>query len=118
MPCALGRRSRFLFFLGGGLLTPVATLAAGPSFPCNKASSPDERVICADRQLSSLDLTAAIAYEYSRTGLDGKRAESIRTNSLRKRRACKSNEACIRSVIAIAITDYKSLAEWQLARGR
>lgn len=51
------------FVLAAGILGPAPARADGPSFDCAKASLPAEKAICADPQLSAIDLLVAKAYK-------------------------------------------------------
>jgi len=54
--------------------------AGGPSFDCAKASTPIERAICGDWEVSGLDLQLSEVYEKGRRGLDTVPArEELRT---------------------------------------
>ena len=47
---------------GISVSAPVAVGASGPSFPCSKAATRVERIICADPALAELDMVLAARY--------------------------------------------------------
>jgi uncharacterized protein YecT (DUF1311 family) len=65
------------------LPTPAAAgaPAQGPSFDCGKATHPTEKMVCADRELSSLDLELSQAYRRAREQAADK--EKLRQQQLR-----------------------------------
>ncbi|CAB3788862.1 lysozyme inhibitor LprI family protein [Paraburkholderia fynbosensis] len=80
----------------------LAALAAGPacaaSFDCNRARLPDEKTICASRQLSELDVEMSVRYQM----LTGLVAMGTRGNMqdeqqawLKSRQACGRDYACL-----------------------
>jgi uncharacterized protein len=80
----------------------IATLAAGSacaaSFDCKRARSPDEKSICASRQLSEMDVEMSVRYQM----LTGLVAMGTRGNMqdeqqawLKSRQACSSDHACL-----------------------
>jgi uncharacterized protein len=79
------------------ILPSHGTLAA--SFDCQQATQPDERAICASRQLSEMDVEMAVRYET----LTGLVAMGTRGNMQDEQRAwlgerarCRGNQACLR----------------------
>lgn len=72
-----------------------AAEATGPSFPCAKASAPDEKAICANDKLSELDRTLAAGYALM-LGRIGKNATNlVHLPHLRARQACGGDGLCI-----------------------
>jgi len=77
-------------------LGSVSALAAG--FDCNRARLPDEKAVCASRQLSEMDVEMTVRYET----LTGLVAMGTRGNMqdeqqawLNVREKCGTNEACL-----------------------
>jgi uncharacterized protein YecT (DUF1311 family) len=80
----------------------MAALAAGSacaaSFDCNRARLPDEKAICASRQLSEMDVEMSVRYQT----LTGLVAMGTRGNMqdeqqawLKSRQACGRDQACL-----------------------
>ena len=76
-----------------GLISPA--LAASPSFDCAKAKLPDEKAICANADLSALDVDLNAGYQATITALGKKKAANLNRTILRQRKACKANASCI-----------------------
>ncbi len=96
------------------LATNVAALAsrAAPaaSFDCKLAKQPDERAICASRQLSEMDVEMAVRYDM----LTGLVAMGTRGNMqdeqhawLRERAGCRGDRGCLRAAYARRIGTLK-----------
>ncbi len=103
------------------VLLIIATLAAGSAcaagFDCNRARLPDEKAICASRQLSELDVEMSVRYQM----LTGLVAMGTRGNMqdaqetwLKSRQACGRDHACLlaayRSRIGTLKDEYAHLA--------
>lgn len=77
----------------------VALPASAASFDCTKVRQPDEKAICADRQLSELDVQMATTYRLLRglfaMGMRGNLGDS-QLAWLEQRRACGANKACLK----------------------
>lgn len=80
-------------------LTVLAFPAGAASFDCKQARHADEKAICADRQLSELDVQMATTYRL----LSGLFAMGVRGDMgdaqlawLDERRACGANKACLK----------------------
>lgn len=73
--------------------------ASAASFDCKKATQADEKAICADRQLSELDVQVATTYRLLRglfaMGMRGNLGDS-QLAWLEQRRACGANKACLK----------------------
>jgi len=73
--------------------------ASAASFDCKKASQADEKAICADRQLSEMDVQVATTYRLLRglfaMGMRGNLGDS-QLAWLEQRRACGANKACLK----------------------
>lgn len=76
-----------------------AMAATAASFDCKKARQADEKAICADRQLSELDVQVATTYRLLRglfaMGMRGNLGDS-QLAWLEQRRACGANRACLK----------------------
>nr|WP_259759662.1 lysozyme inhibitor LprI family protein [Pseudomonas sp. GCEP-101] len=76
-----------------------AVPASAASFDCKKARQADEKAICADRQLSELDVQVATTYRLLRglfaMGMRGNLGDS-QLAWLEQRRACRANTACLK----------------------
>lgn len=86
----------FAAILAAGLLGAGAASAA--SFDCNKARTPDEKAICADRALNDQDVRMAQLYDIVRHLVPmGTRGAIMDEQSvwLRQRRTCGANRGCI-----------------------
>jgi hypothetical protein len=81
----------------------------GPSFDCAKATYPDERLICANAELSQLDNSVAADFRYVREHRGDETARSISVPSLQSRHACNTDFKCIRDAQIAAITEYQRL---------
>jgi uncharacterized protein len=71
--------------------------AAGPSFDCNKASTPNERMICADGQLRELDLELTRSYRGLLDMVSSSEGAAIRDVQrawLQDRQNCGSDYQC------------------------
>ncbi len=69
----------------------------GPSFDCKKASTAEEKTICANDDLASLDRMVSDGYQrlVSNLGVEG--ANKINSPFFLARKKCNSNVECIRS---------------------
>ena len=83
---------------------------AGPSFDCAKATSIDERTICANPYLSRIDVLVSRAYARFTPAYGNKRV--IGKGLLQDRHACGSDEACIAAVEANALETYGAYVSW------
>ncbi|MDH5669755.1 MAG: hypothetical protein OEY86_17280 [Nitrospira sp.] len=84
--------------------------ASAASFDCTKATSPVEKLICADTELSNLDKNLAITYRAARrAGLsDSQRVEQ--QTWIRQRNSCDSME-CVKQLYEARIAELANLAE-------
>ncbi len=92
---------------------PAAAQAAsvpGPSFDCSRAASADEQAICANEQLSRLDVMISMAYAQFTPTFADKRA--IGRALLADRHACGSDQACIAAVEVNALETYGNYVPW------
>ncbi|WP_128934826.1 lysozyme inhibitor LprI family protein [Bradyrhizobium zhanjiangense] len=88
---------------------PQQMVRAGPSFDCTKASYADEFAICSNPELSQLDGHVVAAYGYVRDHGGEQAARATRDRSLRARRSCGPDIACIKRVQIEVIKDYQRL---------
>lgn len=92
----------------------LAAPAAAASFDCTRASSPDERAICANPKLSALDVLVDRAYGEARRGPGGAPDAADRAHALddardfnaRKRR-CGADLGCLTAAHAGALEDFQ-----------
>ncbi len=82
--------------------------AAGPSFDCAKASTPDERAICAHPRLAELDQATSRAFAQG-SHKSKEEARKIALESLAARRACGTNPLCILDQQVRALEEYSDL---------
>lgn len=102
----------FAAVIGAGLL--AASAASAASFDCNKARSPDEKAICADRGLNDQDVRMAQLYDITRKVVPmGTRGAIMDEQSrwLRDRRTCGPNRACIAKSYARRIGQLNAVLE-------
>lgn len=86
--------------LGAACALACAALPAqAASFDCKKAKQADEKAICADRQLSEMDVQVATTYRLLRglfaMGMRGNLGDS-QLAWLEQRRACGANKSCLK----------------------
>jgi uncharacterized protein len=89
-------------------ITCPTAQAANPSFDCAKASTLDERAICAHRPLAELDQAMATAFAQASQKFKAD-AQKIAVQSLAKRHGCKANPICILDQQVEAIGKYSYL---------
>lgn len=85
------------------IVTSLLMLAATPatqaaSFDCEKASSADEKAICADRALNDKDVRMALLYSIDRRFMGmGARGALMdeQADWLKQRRACGARRECL-----------------------
>ena len=78
-----------------GVLVPKSVHAMSPSFDCNKASTPDEFVICRSDELSEMDSIAAAGFNSVRRKYGTAKARKVGRPLLERRHACGSDQDCI-----------------------
>lgn len=92
-------RPALLVWVATGALALFAGRAGAASFDCRKASHADEKAICADRQLSELDVQMATTYRLL-SGLFAMGARGAMGDAqltwLDQRRACGADKACLK----------------------
>lgn len=82
--------------LAAGTAAPASAWAA--SFDCDKARSPDEKAICANRALNDKDVRMAVLYDVNRhtLAMGGRGAlQDAQQQWLRDRRNCGAQRACL-----------------------
>ena len=98
---------------------PLAGQAA--SFDCSRASTADEKAICADPELSKLDEQLAEAYKQALQKGPGTKVQADQSSWLKERRACGADSSCLTSLYNKRIAQLQgvrwSLADWQKASG-
>jgi uncharacterized protein len=97
--------------LAGSVLGAAPARADGPSFDCAKASLPAEKAICADPQLSAIDLLVAKAYKDFEPAFGGDKRKIAR-GLIADRNACRSDTACIVSALNNALQTYGNAPSW------
>ena len=110
----INRRWQFVLWM---TITFSAGSAFSASFDCTRARSPDEKAICASRQLSEMDVEMAVRFQML-TGLVamGTRGDMQDEQQawLKSRQACVRDEPCLlaayRRRIATLKTEYAHLA--------
>ena len=70
-------------------------LAAGPSFQCDTATSPNELAICASDTLSLMDSIANRDFQFVRHSIGKRKANQLNRPLISAREACGSDERCI-----------------------
>ena len=92
------------------ILLTFVTLSLGAkaaSFDCGRASTPDERAVCADPQLSQLDSIAGEAFSRVRQVAGPAEIMPIARDFLADRRACGAATACIMASYVAVIGTYQ-----------
>ncbi|WP_245446349.1 lysozyme inhibitor LprI family protein [Mesorhizobium kowhaii] len=97
--------------LAGGILGTAPARADGPSFDCGKASLPAEKAICADPQLSAIDLLVSRAFKDFEPAFGGDK-RMIARGLIADRNTCKSDTACIVSALNNALQTYGNGPSW------
>jgi uncharacterized protein len=97
--------------LAGGLAVLGPARADGPSYDCGKASSPAERAICADPQLSAIDALIAKAFKDFEPAFGGDKRKIARA-LVADRDACKDEIACIVSAQNNALQTFGFSPHW------
>ncbi|KAF1056767.1 MAG: Lipoprotein LprI [Pseudomonas delhiensis] len=82
------------------LMVAAALPAAAASFDCSRAAHADEKAVCANRQLSDLDVQMATTYRLLSgllaMGMRGKLGDE-QLAWLEQRRACGARTACLKA---------------------
>ncbi len=109
---------RYAFAACFAALSMQAARAA--SFDCGQAKQPDERAICASRQLSEMDVEMAVRYD-TLTGLVamGTRGDMQDEQRawLHERAACRGERRCLRASYTKRIDALKREYEQLKSRG-
>jgi len=98
-----------LLLLAASVLCASPAVAAGPSFPCSKATQPDEIAICADDHLSQLDRLAALAFTEVKRGSNKAKALKAARYGMTARSACQDDKGCIFSAQVELIKSLQDL---------
>ena len=108
-------RSMLLF---AGLLLSVGTPAMAASFDCQKASTPVERAICANPELSELDSTLGAHYSRAIAKLAPDQRDALRTGQrtwLKARNACVAEPdklaACLQPLLSQRVVEVGKLTQ-------
>ncbi|QPC95248.1 hypothetical protein GA829_22115 [Mesorhizobium sp. INR15] len=97
--------------LAGFILGHSPAWADGPSFDCRKAVLPAEKTICADPQLSAIDLLVSKAFKDFEPAFGGDKRKIARALIV-DRNACRDDAACIASAQNNALQTYGSAPSW------
>jgi uncharacterized protein len=95
MSKALFRFRSPIYLVIFGLSSAAAFAAPNASFSCSKRTSPDEKAICQDQRLTTLDQIANQGYLFLRAKLGKAQANKINLPLIRQRQKCKSDIVCI-----------------------
>ncbi|MFL9863456.1 lysozyme inhibitor LprI family protein [Paraburkholderia fungorum] len=91
-------------------ITAGSVPASAASFDCNRARQPDEKAICASRQLSELDVEMSVRYQMLMglvaMGTRGDMGEE-QQSWLSARKQCGANQACLLSAYRQRIQTLK-----------
>lgn len=83
------------------LILAIAPASHAASFDCNKASTADEKAVCADRILNDKDVSMALLYSIDRRfmGMGARGALMDEQAAWRKhRRACGARRDCLNAL--------------------
>ncbi|QND64755.1 hypothetical protein HB777_13255 [Mesorhizobium loti] len=98
--------------VAGGILGAAPPARAdGPSFDCRKARLSAEKAICADPQLSAIDLLVSKAFKDFEPAFGGDK-RMIARGLIADRNACVADTACIVSALNNALQTYGSAPSW------
>lgn len=97
-----------ILFASTSQLTLLPMSASAASFDCNKARSADEKAICSDPSLSTLDDALAAAFREAKR-VDPSVVRSMSRQLLAQRRSCGSDPACLNDAMITAISQYKAV---------
>jgi uncharacterized protein len=95
----------------GAVMALVPFSAQAQSFNCNRASTPDEVLICQRPELSELDERMSGLYFRLRNSLVGgerRRLEADQSAWLRQRRACGRDGGCIARAYRSRIAELRN----------
>ncbi|RUX91801.1 hypothetical protein EN935_16595 [Mesorhizobium sp. M7D.F.Ca.US.004.03.1.1] len=98
-------------FLAGGILGAAPARADGPSFDCGKARLSAEKAICADPQLSAIDVLMSKAFKDFEPAFGGDK-RMIARGLIADRNACGGDTACIVSAQNNALQTYGNAQSW------
>lgn len=91
-------------------MTAGSVPASAASFDCNRARLPDEKAICASRQLSELDVEMSVRYQMLMglvaMGTRGDMGEQ-QQSWLSARKKCGAREACLLAAYRLRIQTLK-----------
>ncbi|MET0743202.1 MAG: lysozyme inhibitor LprI family protein [Microvirga sp.] len=97
---------------------------AGPalaaSYDCSEAKAPDEKAVCADREMDDQDVEMAVLYTRLKSLLPmGQRGdiETAQTTWLKRRTACEADKACLSKAYADRLFQLRAAFDALAARG-
>lgn len=102
---------RFALFLLPLVLSASTLKAEAASFPCSKATTPDEVTICRNPQLSQQDEQASAAYSRALRAYSKNYVAPAARGFLVERRACGRDARCISDVQLRTIGHFTSLVD-------
>ena len=92
---------RLRFWLAAAALSLAGGAAHAASFDCLKATSPDERAICADRSLNDQDVRMGLLYELTQHLVPMGTRDNMKGEQrqfLIDRRACGARKMCLNAL--------------------
>ena len=98
-------------FVAGLVSTDRTAAGTGPSFDCRKAGLPDEKAICADPQLSAVDVLIADAFKQFEPAFGGDKKQMARA-LIAERHACASDATCIAIAQYDALQTFGAMPSW------
>lgn len=114
------RYRRTMYMACAACFVASAGLAQAASFDCAQAQQPDERAICASRQLSEMDVEMAVRYEML-TGLVamGTRGDmqEAQHDWLQNRARCGASRSCLTTMYRARINVLKAQYAQLKSRG-
>lgn len=90
------------------------------SFDCSEAKAPDEKAVCADREMDDQDVEMAVLYTRLKQMLAmGARGdlETAQTAWLKRRGACEADRACLSKAYADRLFQLRAAFDALAARG-
>jgi uncharacterized protein len=106
-----------LIALAAGMMI---TSAQAASFDCSEAKKPDEKAICADREMDDQDVEMAVLYtrlkQLVAMGARGE-LETTQTAWLKRREACADDRACLSRAYADRLFQLRAAFDDLAKRG-
>ena len=86
----------------------METASFSPSFDCSKASTLQEKLVCKDRDLASLDVELSALYKRAREAYNKDQIRSEQRNWLRNERNSCQDIQCLNNAYKLRINELKS----------